>query len=163
VIGDSIHAGYGALGKVGDRDCCASESHWDSYGAQLARMLDAELTTIAVSGMGVIRNYAGATDFTMREMYPRTLPNEPALWCEPHPLDAVVINLGTNDISAGQTMQTRVQAALDAFDDANALWNDGSAPLGTNDFACDYHPNHDASARLAEQIAEAPRTRLGWR
>ena len=75
VIGDSITCGYGDLGKLGDADCYPTESHWDTYEAVAARMLGAEVSTIAASGRGVIRNYGGDTTGTMPMLYPLTLTN----------------------------------------------------------------------------------------
>jgi lysophospholipase L1-like esterase len=103
VIGDSITCGYGNLGKLGDADCFPTESHWDTYAAVAARALDAELSTVAASGRGIIRNYGGDTVGTMPMLYERALANtaSPAWDFHVEP-QAVVINLGTNDISAGK-------------------------------------------------------------
>jgi len=100
VIGDSITCGYGDLGKLGDADCYPTESHWDTYERVAAGMLNAEVSTIAASGRGVIRNYGGDTTGTMPMIYPQTLTNlaTPAWDFHIEP-QAVVINLGTNDIS----------------------------------------------------------------
>lgn len=101
VIGDSTSAGFGALGQLGDADCFRSQSHWLSYGAYAARALGAELTTIAASGVGVTRNYGGA-GLTMLELYDRALVEEPAEAEYGESADAVIINLGANDINAGK-------------------------------------------------------------
>ena len=100
VIGDSITCGYGNLGKLADTECFTTESHWDTYAAVAARALGAELSTIAASGRGVIRNYGGDTGGTMPMLYDRVLTNAatPAWGFHVEP-QAVVINLGTNDIS----------------------------------------------------------------
>ena len=100
VIGDSITCGYGDLGKLGDADCYPTESHWDTYEAVAARMLGAEVSTIAASGRGIVRNYGGDTSGTMPMLYPLTLTNlSTPLWDFHIQPQAVVINLGTNDIS----------------------------------------------------------------
>ncbi len=100
VIGDSITCGYGTLGTVNDSDCYPTESSWDAYGSVAARALGAEVSTIAASGRGVIRNYAvGDTAGTMPMLYPLTLANHGTLWDFHVEPQAVVINLGTNDIS----------------------------------------------------------------
>jgi lysophospholipase L1-like esterase len=100
VIGDSITCGYGNLGALADADCFPTESHWDTYEAIAARALNAEVSTIAASGRGVIRNYAGDTAGTMPMLYPRVVTNAATPeWDFQFEPQAVVINLGTNDIS----------------------------------------------------------------
>ena len=100
VIGDSITCGYGILGKLADTECFTSQSHWDTYAAIVGRALGAEVSTIAASGRGVIRNYAGDTANTMPVLYTRALTNTKASsWGFHVEPQAVVINLGTNDIS----------------------------------------------------------------
>jgi lysophospholipase L1-like esterase len=118
VIGDSITCGYGDLGMLSDADCYPTESDWDAYGSVAARALGAEVSTIAASGRGVVRNYAGDTTGTMPLLYPLTLANDGApLWDFHIEPNAVVINLGTNDISnnkgdPGQAFQDTYQALL---------------------------------------------------
>jgi lysophospholipase L1-like esterase len=100
VIGDSITCGYGDLGALVDTECYSTESHWDTYEAVAARALGAEVSTIAASGRGIIRNYGGDTAGTMPMLYADTLTNlaSPAWDFQIEP-QAVIINLGTNDIS----------------------------------------------------------------
>jgi lysophospholipase L1-like esterase len=104
-IGDSITCGYGNEGA--NENCgftLQTENHYLSYAAITARNLNAELSTIAWSGKGVVCNYGDdATSCTdpMPTYYDRTLPNRAdSVWdfsrFQP---DAVVINLGTNDVS----------------------------------------------------------------
>jgi len=103
VVGDSITCGYGTLGKLGDNDCYPTESHWDTYAAVAARSLGAELSTIATSGQGAYRNYGGDMMNTMPMVYGRTLTGSAApAWDFSVAPQAVVINLGTNDISNGK-------------------------------------------------------------
>jgi lysophospholipase L1-like esterase len=100
VIGDSITCGYGNLGTLADTDCYPTESHWDTYEAVAARALGAEVSTIAASGRGVIRNYGGDTAGTMPMLYNRTIANAATPTWDFHvEPQAVIINLGTNDIS----------------------------------------------------------------
>ena len=77
-----------------------SESHWDTYGAVAARALGADVHTIAMSGQGVVRNYGGDTNNTLPMVYTRALTNDatPA-WDFQTQAQAVIVNLGTNDIS----------------------------------------------------------------
>jgi lysophospholipase L1-like esterase len=100
VIGDSISCGFGTLGTLADTDCFATESHWDSYAAIAARSVNAEVSTIATSGRGIYRNYGGDMSDTMPSVYGRALANAAApTWDFRIQPRAVVINLGTNDIS----------------------------------------------------------------
>jgi lysophospholipase L1-like esterase len=100
VVGDSITCGYGVLGTLSDSDCFPTESHWDTYGAMIGRALNAEVSTIAGSGRGIVRNYGGDTGDTMPMVYKRAVTNATApLWDFHVEPQAVIINLGTNDIS----------------------------------------------------------------
>jgi len=100
VVGDSISAGYGTLGTLNDSDCYPTESHWDTYESVAARAVGAEVSTIAASGQGIYRNYGGDMNNTLPMIYGRTLMNDAAgAWSFATKPQAVVINLGTNDIS----------------------------------------------------------------
>ena len=103
VIGDSISCGYGTLGTLSDSDCFPTESHWDTYGAIAARALGADIDTIAMSGQGAYRNYGGDMSNTLPMVYARALTNDatPA-WDFRTQAQAVLVNLGTNDISNGK-------------------------------------------------------------
>lgn len=101
IVGDSISCGYGNEGP--DASCGftpETENHYLTYGAIAARALNAELSTVAWSGKGVVYNYDTDTTNPMPTLYKRVLPDDPgSLWdfsVKPH---VVVINLGTNDFS----------------------------------------------------------------
>jgi lysophospholipase L1-like esterase len=99
-VGDSITCGYGVLGALADSDCFPTESHWDTYAAIAGRALGSEVSTIAASGRGIIRNYGGDTSGTMPMLYPHAITNVAGSTWDFHvEPQAVVINLGTNDIS----------------------------------------------------------------
>jgi lysophospholipase L1-like esterase len=102
VIGDSISCGYGTLGMLSDTNCFPTESHWDTYGAVAARALGADIHTIAMSGQGAYRNYGGDMNDTLPMVYTRALTNDatPA-WDFRTQAQAVIVNLGTNDINGG--------------------------------------------------------------
>jgi lysophospholipase L1-like esterase len=103
LIGDSISAGYGNEGA--DESCPftpATENHHRSWGAVAARALDADLVTIAWSGKGVFSNRGNPADLvSMPALWTRTLPEKDgSRWdFARYQPDAVIINLGTNDIA----------------------------------------------------------------
>jgi lysophospholipase L1-like esterase len=104
-IGDSITCGYGNEGA--DMNCPYSpqtENHYLTYAALTARALEAELSTVAWSGKGVVCNYgddASSCQNPLPAYYELTLPaNGASTWDFSRFVpDAVVINLGTNDFS----------------------------------------------------------------
>ena len=101
VVGDSISCGYGNEGTTPDcRFSPDTENHFQSYGAVLARGLSAELSTVAWSGRGVVKNYDGGPGDHMGRLYERILPeSSSSRWSEHESNDAVIVNLGTNDFS----------------------------------------------------------------
>jgi lysophospholipase L1-like esterase len=101
VIGDSITCGYG---NEGANESCPfspeTENHNQSYAAVAARALEADLSTVAWSGKGIIYNYGEDTLEPLPELYDRAIPSETdSQWDFGFIPDAVVINLGTNDFS----------------------------------------------------------------
>ncbi|MCZ7682944.1 MAG: GDSL-type esterase/lipase family protein [Sandaracinaceae bacterium] len=100
VVGDSISAGYGVDGA--DQYCSFSagtENHYLTYGAVAARALGAELSTVAWSGKGVVHNYGDDRVEPMPALYGRAIAAEDGSTGTIRPVDAVVVNLGTNDFS----------------------------------------------------------------
>ncbi len=101
VVGDSITAGYGNLGQ--STACHFSpetQDHGQSYASLAATELKADLSTVAWSGRGIVRNYGGEAGDHMPSLYRRTLPQVSDSRFKPERgADAVVINLGTNDFS----------------------------------------------------------------
>lgn len=108
-IGDSITAGYGVRGNTNDcRYTPASNAPLKSYAALAANALGAEPHLIAISGRGVVSNYAGGGGMLMPQQIDKALPDRAAIW--DHSLfmaDAVVVNLGTNDWSASRPDQAK--------------------------------------------------------
>ena len=106
-IGDSITCGYGNLGTSADlnnQDCFTLESAWDTYAAIAGRTLGAEVSIVAASGLGIVRNYDPTdTGPRMPMLYPRAVANATTPTWDFHvEPQVVVINLGTNDISNGK-------------------------------------------------------------
>lgn len=112
VVGDSISCGYG--NEADDPELLFSadtENHYMSYGALVARELDAELSTVAWSGRGVVRNYDDQPGPLVPELYRRTLPEEEAPWPFADERHLVIVNAGTNDfaVEPGPDVATFVQ------------------------------------------------------
>jgi lysophospholipase L1-like esterase len=102
VVGDSITCGYGNLGESSSCSfSSATEDHYQTYGVYLAKRFDAELSTVAWSGRGVVSNYNGEVSYDrMPKLYDRAVPGEKrSLWDFHTKPQAVIINLGTNDYS----------------------------------------------------------------
>jgi GDSL-like Lipase/Acylhydrolase family len=101
-IGDSITAGYGAVGT----DPCSAgldtNDHASAYGHLLCTMFDAEcVETIAWSGKGMVANCCGIEGELMPAEYHHTFggnegSNDWDFQSSEQP-DVVIINLGTND------------------------------------------------------------------
>lgn len=111
VVGDSISAGYGNLGEelhpgwVADPAChwTAENSSWyATYAAVAGRALEAEVSTIARSGWGMVRDGGGNTEGVLSRVYENALGTDDSTpWDFERKADAVVINLGTNDWNDG--------------------------------------------------------------
>lgn len=124
VIGDSITCGAGVEAKDKSPEC--DEDGWGqpyhnvhkAYGSVVARILDAEVHTTCVSGIGLVQNY---NDDPRKEPDPdadlRTMPevygllyleqaDSPKWDTELYVPDAILVALGTNDFSPGQGYET---------------------------------------------------------
>lgn len=102
VIGDSIVTGFGVEGA--DQSCRYSHATQNAdlaYPALLARAFDADLQSVSFDGAGLMRNYSGDGPAMNTLSWQRNY-SRPALWptAEWTP-NAVVVNLGTSDFSAG--------------------------------------------------------------
>ncbi|KAJ3041312.1 hypothetical protein HDV00_009584 [Rhizophlyctis rosea] len=122
IIGDSISAGYGDLGvqnnSGGGTTCTyavATSSWYSTYGAVAGRALNAVVSTVARSGWGIVRGYGGDTTALVPSIYFSYLgPSGGSTWDFKPQVDAVVINLGTNDWSVGDP-GTAYETAYVAF------------------------------------------------
>lgn len=102
VIGDSITAGDGIYTE--DEYQGLMSDGWSTYAAEAARLLDADLNTIAISGNGLISSLFGDHLLDLPTQWPYIDPQiyqqkgKPVEWdFEKYQADVVVINLGTND------------------------------------------------------------------
>jgi len=101
-VGDSYFTGFGIEGD--SPDCVFSretENSYLSFGPQLARNLNADYSIVAISGVGVTKNYGDSlrtSEYPLPFYYDRTCMNDTLLWdfSQWQP-DAVVVRLGRND------------------------------------------------------------------
>lgn len=103
-IGDSLMAGYGV--RSGTRECTKEQVRLltdtqATWPALVARRFDADYQINAISGRGLVRNYAGELpDAPLPAVYPRTLPSRGGDWHDPSwQPQVVVLGLYTNDFS----------------------------------------------------------------
>ena len=104
-IGDSLTSGEGLAGP---KSAAEWKTVWMSgtqtYGAQVCAMLDAEGEWVSQSGWGVVTDWTGERSHTLPAIYDQVCAlheaGREAYGFTAHPVDAVVINLGTNDMSA---------------------------------------------------------------
>lgn len=111
-VGDSNTAGYGNAG-TSCGDSAEFQNFSLSYAAKLARVFDAELEAVAISGIGVSRNMVGSDSYTMPARYDRSIesiPAAPAGAADPDGYRAsggrqagvVYVQLGQNDFDSWQ-------------------------------------------------------------
>lgn len=102
IIGDSITSGYGNEGSPGCHFSSTTENNYLAYGSVAARLVGAELSTVAWSGLGMYRNYndVDASAKPLPYYYDDAIPTLGTKWdFSRFTPDVVVINLGTNDSS----------------------------------------------------------------
>ncbi|MBQ3940746.1 MAG: hypothetical protein II723_06505 [Oscillospiraceae bacterium] len=115
-IGDSITCAYGVEAEsqyVGFET--ATENFTLSYAYRAAELLDADYSAVCYSGYGIISGYTGDgmanTDSLLPDYYEyvgRPEAYRTAWDFAAHPVDAIVVNLGTNDDSyAKDDLETR--------------------------------------------------------
>mmetsp|Transcript_7824 Transcript_7824/g.13185 ORF Transcript_7824/g.13185 Transcript_7824/m.13185 type:complete len:387 (+) Transcript_7824:29-1189(+) len=109
IIGDSVTAAYGVDGVEPCTYSADTQNFLHSYAFLTAQEVGAELTTLAWSGKGVVRNYGDPNPTSTNPMpiyYNRTLAPlsteaEPSNYWDPsrYSPDVVLVMLGTNDYS----------------------------------------------------------------
>jgi len=161
-IGDSITAGEGAEAKNNSPEC-AEDAYYESggwgqpyqnanvaFGPVLARSFEADYHVVAVSGIGLVRNYSSMYDARpMPEVYDLLfLENEtsPAWDHSQFEPDAIVVALGTNDFSPGDDDR---DPALD-LDEYSASY------IEFVDTLLGYHPDAHVFAMTSHMLGD------GW-
>jgi hypothetical protein len=113
-IGNSITAGMDSdpsLVPCSEGKPYDQHNAYEAYGPRVSRTLNMDFMIMAVSGIGVYRNWS--TDFpVMADIYDHTFmtgdPNDPKWKFEVFTPDIVCINLGTNDFSDGDGITERL-------------------------------------------------------
>jgi len=109
IIGDSISCGAGVEGTSTSCTTDNFTNNYLAYGSIVGRTLGVDVVTIAYSGIGMYRSYAGSGQSAqpvMSDRYDFANANDNTAWdFAKYAPDAVVINLGTNDYSAGDPGQ----------------------------------------------------------
>jgi lysophospholipase L1-like esterase len=109
IVGDSISCGYGNLGNDvhppwtgGCTFSIDTQSAYQAYSAQLARLLGAEASIVCRSGWGLYRGLDSSTASVLPAIFERAVSeSDAAVWGFARQPDAVLVNLGTNDAGAG--------------------------------------------------------------
>ncbi len=104
-IGDSLTSGEGLAGPVSAAEW---KTVWMSgartYATQVCALMNAEGEWISQSGWGIATDWAGDSHHTLPRIYDRICAlqqaGDQAYDFAAHPVDAVVVNLGTNDCNA---------------------------------------------------------------
>jgi len=120
-IGDSITCGFGVDGVAPCPYTEPTENNYDSHGPVTARLLNADYTVAAWSGIGLVHNSGDKNVTSVQPLpvkYPYILPgnlSNPWNFSQWVP-QAVVINLGTNDFGGTPApTQDEFQAAYVKF------------------------------------------------
>lgn len=130
-VGDSITCGYGFYG-IAEKDLFTTEHEnpWDNYAGKTARKLGVDYQSIAWSGNGVVSHYMDTPaepprteNFFMQDLYPysdaeferRQGISEYTPWDFKRQADLVVINLGTNDSSYTDNVESRNKKYDEAY------------------------------------------------
>lgn len=105
-IGDSITCAYGVEGaSQGDSFKTSTENFSKSYACLTAQKLGADYTTCCYSGHGIVSGYTSDGTKNAASLIPDCYEKSSkykdygTAWAFPRQPDAVVINLGTNDIN----------------------------------------------------------------
>lgn len=104
-IGNSITCGYGIEAESSNEHFEAkTENFYEGYAAITARVLNADYTVIARSGIGVYRNYGESSEGSkdnMRAIYNRVIYDDSSSVRSfaGYSPDVICVNLGTNDYS----------------------------------------------------------------
>ena len=120
LVGSSTEIGYGVDGTFPCSFTAQTENGAESWAAYLAAALNAELVVLGWSGKGLVRNYDEKATTSAKPLptyYELTVPSATTAWnFSANPVDAVIVNLGTNDYAIGQEVyHPPAQTFIDAY------------------------------------------------
>jgi lysophospholipase L1-like esterase len=168
-VGDSITCGAGDEARVNSEQC--QEDGWGqpynnarlSYGPVLARGLGADYHLTAVSGIGMVRNYSFLYDARpMPEVYDTLFleQSDSPVWDPARFVpDALVIALGTNDFSPGDSdrpiMEVGVwaQACVQFVEKLRGYFPDATLFLASSPMLGDNWPTHAYKSATDQKTA----------
>ena len=150
IVGDSWSTGEGVDDSAEVCDASA-QNHFVTWGAIAARAVDAELSTVAWTGKGIVRD-------AMQPFYDRVIGTEAGSTGTIRPVDAVFVSLGANDFVAGELPDGFVPAYVSLLEQIRLQHPDAL-------IACIWpqlpDPSETALARSAIDAAIAERTAAG--
>ena len=150
IVGDSWSTGQGvdASSEVCDS---SAQNHFVTWGAIAARAVDAELSTVAWAGKGIVRE-------PLLDLYDRVIGTEAGSTGTIRPVDAVFVSLGANDFVAGELPSEFVPAYVSLLEQIRLQHPDAL-------IACIWpqlpDPSETALARSAIDAAIAERAAAG--
>lgn len=100
-IGNSVTCGYGNRGKSRETHFTyETEDNYYTYGALIARSLNASYIAVCRSGIGMYQSYSGDTNFVQPKLYDEIVVGSKRVWdYKNNQPDIVVIELGANDLA----------------------------------------------------------------
>ncbi|MYN25651.1 bifunctional acetylxylan esterase/glucomannan deacetylase AxeC2 [Duganella levis] len=105
LLGDSVTCGAAIDRVPGDDKGAASANPRASYGMLMAQQLKAQVQLVCYGGRGLIRTWEGKTnELNLAEYYGMALPTQPigVPWDQRnYRPDAIVVAIGTNDMTTG--------------------------------------------------------------
>jgi len=153
IVGDSWSTGDGVDAPSESCDF-STQNHYLTWGAVAARALDAELSTVALSGKGVVRSGDDRVD-PLPVFYDRVIATEAGSTGTIRPVDAVFVSAGANDLIEGELPAEFVVAYASLLEQIRVRHPDAI-------IACIWPKLPDAAetARLREAIDAAIAARL---
>lgn len=119
LLGDSITCGAAIDRVPGDENGAASGNPRASYGMLLAQRLEAQVQLVCYGGRGLIRTWEGKTDeLKLADYYGMAIPSQSdaAPWDQRnYRPDAILVAIGTNDMTTGIPEREHYVAAYTAF------------------------------------------------